>query len=110
MRVLVRDQRDEFDEQTRAYAEYRAFSGLVGHGAEVSDVIVELGRRRRNDERDHERIVCMIAARLISGKTEHAEAVARHAYAAIDRAVSLIRRRPSLTAGTPGRTQVAHSR
>jgi ribosome-associated translation inhibitor RaiA len=92
MRLIVQDEQNEFSRQTHAYAEYRAFSGLVGHDADVADVTVELRRPAGENERhDDERVVCTITVRMTSGEIERALAVTRHAYAAIDRAVSLLR-------------------
>lgn len=99
MRLSVRDERHQFNQQTHAYAEYRAFSSLVHADFPVDDVTVTLTRGPGNDEADHEgRIACTIAVRMASGDVVEARAVARHAYAAIDRAVSLIRRRSPATA------------
>lgn len=94
MRLVVRDERNEFNRQTHAYAEYRVFSSLADVAPPVEDVIVTLARCRR-DERDGEsgQAVCTIAIRTGSGELAAAEAVAGHVHAAIDRAASLIRRR-----------------
>ena len=97
MRVIVHDERNEFNRQTHAYAEYRAFSGLVGKDADVADVTVDLTQPPRDeDKEDNRTVVCTIAVRMTSGEIERARAMARHACAAIDRAVSLIRHRQSV--------------
>lgn len=92
MRLLVHDERNIFSEQTRAYAEYRAFSGLIGSDEDVAHVLVTLRHRARDDARGDDPVVCTIAVARRSGGTEQVHAVARHAYAAIDRAVALIGR------------------
>ena len=108
MRLTVRDERRQFNRQTHAYAEYRAFSGSLGTGVPVEEVTVTLIRRSANDAaRDEGRVVCTIAVTVASGDVVEARAVARHAYAAIDRAVSVIRHKPIVAARTPPRTRRA---
>ena len=71
-----------------------AVSGLVAHDGDGAEVLVELTRLSRDDdEARHATIVCTIAVRLTSRDFDETSAVARHAYAAIDKAVSMIRRR-----------------
>lgn len=107
MRLIVRDERNQFNQQTHAYAEYRAFSSLVGHDDPVSNVTVTLTRAPGGGCDDDTTVVCTIAVRMASGEVTEVQAVARHAYAAIDRAVSLIRRTQSAPGGAPGRTGTA---
>lgn len=110
MRLIVLDERSAFDQQTHAYAEYKAFSTMAGHDADVAEITVMLARPARDDDgRGDGGVVCAMTVRMTSGEFEQARAVARHAYAAIDEAVSLIRQRPSLAGGTPGRIQSATS-
>ena len=87
MRLTVRDEREDFNQQTCGYAEYRAFSTLVSRGDRVSDVTITLTRGRSKDQA---LVVCTIAIETASGETAEARAAARHAYAAIDAAVSRI--------------------
>jgi ribosome-associated translation inhibitor RaiA len=101
MRLIVEDEAKQFDQQTHAYAEYRAFSSLVGTNGSIESVTLTLTRRSADAAEDDGRVVCTIAVRLTSGEVAEARAVARHAYAAIDRAVSLVRRTPSIVAATP---------
>ncbi len=94
MRLTVEDDARQFDQQTHAYAEYRAFASLVGTDGSIEDVTLTLTRRSADVPEGDEEVVCTIAVRLGSGQVAEARAVERHAYAAIDRAVSLIRRTP----------------
>jgi hypothetical protein len=90
MRLTIRDDHHQFDRQTHAYAEYRAFSSLVGTGGAVEQVTVSLARRPDGPARDSH-VACTVAVRLASGEVASVRAADRHAYAAIDRAVSLVR-------------------
>jgi ribosome-associated translation inhibitor RaiA len=111
MRLIVEDDAKQFDQQTRAYAEYRAFSSLMGDDDSIEDVTLTLARRSAEASKDDGRVACTIAVRLGSGAVAKARAVARHAYAAIDRAVSLVRRSLPIAAGTPiGARSVSASR
>jgi hypothetical protein len=95
MRPIVRDEHKQFSPQTRAYAEYRAFSSLVGSEAPVRDVTVTLARAPAEGSDDDGMAVCTVAVRIASGEVTEVQAVARHPYAAIDQAVSLIRQTQS---------------
>jgi hypothetical protein len=111
MRLIVEDDAKQFDQQTRAYAEYRAFSSLMGDDDSIEDVTLTLARRSAEASEDDGRVACTIAVRLGSGAVAEARAVARHAYAAIDGAVSLVRRSLPIAAGTPiGARSVSASR
>jgi hypothetical protein len=91
MRLFVNNQRSQFDQQTCAYAEYRAFSSLVGTMEPVADVRITLTRRPAYGACQDGRIVCSIAVTMASGRATRAQAVSHHAYSAIDAAVSLVR-------------------
>jgi hypothetical protein len=105
MRVTVRDQRHQFNPQTHAYAEYRAFSGLIGYDSPL-DVTVSLTRGPARGREDG-RVVCTIAVTLASGETAEVRAVARHPHAAIDKAVSLLQERSPRPSGRPDPLQTA---
>jgi ATP/maltotriose-dependent transcriptional regulator MalT len=92
MRLNVQDQRRRFTQQTHAYAEYRAFSNLVACDRSVEDVTITLAREPADGSDDDAVVVCTIALRVPSGAVTKVQGVARHACAAIDNAVSLIRR------------------
>jgi hypothetical protein len=100
MRLIVQDQRRRFDQQTHAYAEYRAFSNLVGNERSVADVTVTLAREPADGSDDDAMVVCTIAVRIKSGDVTEVQGVARHAYAAIDKAASLIRQIQLTASGT----------
>jgi ribosome-associated translation inhibitor RaiA len=91
MQLIVKDERGDFGPQTHAYAEYRAFSGLVICDGPAEAVTVTLARRAADAAEDEGTVVCTIRAEMASGEVVKARAVARHAYAAIDGAVSLVR-------------------
>lgn len=93
MRLTIHDEREDFTRQTHAYAEYRAFSGLADREAPIEDVTVTLARRG-GGEADIGSVVCTIAVTLGTGEGAAVRAVAGHAYAAIDNAVSLMRQVP----------------
>jgi len=104
MRLIVRDKHKQFNQQTHAYAEYRTFSSLVGSDGHVGDVTITLVRGPADGTEANGPIVCTIAATMATGEVAKVEAMAAHAYAAIDRAVSLIRHSPISTHGTPVRS------
>jgi hypothetical protein len=106
MRLIVRDERNQFNLQTRAYAECRAFSSLVGNEGPVGDVTVTLTRGPADSCDDDAMVICTIAA-VAPGEVTEVQAVGRHAYAAIDRAVSLIRQTQRTPSGTPVRVRIA---
>jgi hypothetical protein len=88
MRLTVQDVKCDFDRQTHAYAEYRAFATLAGRADPIEDVTVTLARRGL--EAEEAQVSCAIAVRLRSGEVVGAEACAGRPYAAIDRAVRLV--------------------
>jgi ribosome-associated translation inhibitor RaiA len=83
MHFTVRDDRQDFNRQTHAYAEYRAFAGLAGHREPIAGVTVTL-------ERDAGTMRCAVALTLRSGDVLGTEATGPHIYAAIDRAVAML--------------------
>jgi ribosome-associated translation inhibitor RaiA len=97
VQLIIRDELRQFSAQTHAYAEYRAFSRLVGFDADAESVTVTLAHEQSGHGEHDDRVVCTVALRRASGDVTEAHAVERHAYAAIERAVSLIRPVPSLT-------------
>ena len=95
MKIEVHDRRHQFDEQTRAYAEYRVFSALAAHGDAVNGVDVELTRTEAyTAEHDAtgpgDAFACRIAIRLRSGREFEATSRATHPYEAIERAARRI--------------------
>ena len=92
MRLTVRDERGQFNRETHAYAEYRAFSSTIGSHVPVEEVTVTLSRRPVvGTDTEGGGVVCAISIRKASGDVVQVRAVARHAYAAIDEVVSRIR-------------------
>jgi hypothetical protein len=92
MRLTVRDDCNQFNQQTHAYAEYRAFSRIVANDLPADEVLVSLASEPAADvEGNDASVVCRIVVTMQSGEVAEASATAAHAYAAIDRAVSLIR-------------------
>ena len=94
MRLTILDERQDFTRQTHAYAEYRAFSGLADREAPIEDVTVTLARRGADAADTGDAVVCTVAVTLGTGEGAAVRAVAGHAYAAIDNAVSLMRQVP----------------
>ena len=86
MQLTVRDVNRDFDQQTRAYAEYRAFAALAGCGTPIEQITVTLAHRDAADGT----VACRIAVRWCSGRLIDVEASAAHPYAAIERAVGLV--------------------
>jgi ribosome-associated translation inhibitor RaiA len=107
MRLIVEDQRKRFDQQTHAYAEYRAFSNLVGNDKSVGDVTVTLAHEPADGSDVDAMVVCTIVVKMPSGDVTEVQGAARHAYAAIDKAVSLIRQTNQRRAAQQVRTQTA---
>jgi len=93
MRLTIRDHRRHFNRQTHAYAEYRAFACLAGHGQSVAGVTVTLTRAAAADEAGR----CAISVTFTSGEVVGARAAGSHIYAAIDRAVRRLARRAALS-------------
>ena len=94
MRLTVHDERRLFNQQTHAYAEYRAFSRLADRADPIDEVAVMLTRGPADEAHPDGPVVCRVAVTLRSGEGAAAQAVAGHAYAAIDGAVSLVRQIP----------------
>jgi ribosome-associated translation inhibitor RaiA len=91
MKIEVQDTHRHFDEQTRAYAEYRMFSALAAHGNAVDAVDVELTRAGgRGSAETGEPFACRVAIRLRSGSAVEVTARAAHPYEAIERAARRI--------------------
>lgn len=88
MRIDVHDTANEFDDQTRAYAEYRVFSTLAILADVVHQVGVGLARAADAAEPSTSRdvFVCSVSIRLCSGRQMDVASHARHPYEAIDRA------------------------
>jgi hypothetical protein len=102
--MIVVDERNDFNRQTRAYAEYRAFSTLVGRDEVVGDVKVTLTRGPADGTEFEGNVACTIAVEM-AGDFVEVQAVARHAYAAIDRAVAVLRRTPPIGSDTHGHSR-----
>lgn len=92
MRIDVRDMGDHFDDQTRAYAEYRVFSTLVTLGDVVHTVGVGLARAADavDPSTSREVFACSVSIRLHSGHQMDVASHAQHPYEAIDRAAHRI--------------------
>ena len=105
MRLTILDEPQDFTRQTHAYAEYRAFSGLADREAPIEDVTVTLARREADEADTGDSVVCTIAVTLGTGEGAAVRAVAGHAYAAIDNAVSLIRHVPLPAEEPPARAK-----
>jgi hypothetical protein len=86
MRIDVHDIGNHFDDQTRAYAEYRVFSTLATAADAVHEVGVGLVRAARAEESPASRdvVACSISVRLRSGCQLDVASHARHPYEAID--------------------------
>ena len=69
-------------DQTRAYAEYRVFTGLAALSRLVQEVEVHLDSRN-GEEVD---VDCVVCVEITSGKRARVRARGRHAYDAINRA------------------------
>jgi ribosome-associated translation inhibitor RaiA len=92
MRIDVHDTGNHFDDQRRAYAEYRVFSTLATLVDVVCQVGVGLARAADAAESSTSRDVfaCSASIRLCSGRQMDAAAHAQHPYEAIDRAARRI--------------------
>jgi hypothetical protein len=80
MKIAVTDISRRFGRQTRAYAEYRIFSGLATFGDVVRGATVSLAPGAR----DHS-VVCSVLVALDTGLPVEVSARGRHAYDAINR-------------------------
>ena len=76
-------------DQTRAYAEYRVFAGLVSFSRLVQDVDIHL----HSSTREGADVDCVVCVQTTSGKLTRVRARGRHAYDAINRAADRMRRR-----------------
>jgi hypothetical protein len=81
MRIEVIEISRTFGRQTRAYAEYRIFSGLAMFGEVVRGATVSLAPGGR----DHS-VTCSVLVALDAGRPVEVSARGRHAYDAINRA------------------------
>lgn len=88
MRIDVHDPGSHFDDQTRAYAEYRVFSTLANLADVVQGVGVDLVRTADAVETSTARDVfaCSVSIRLRSGREVDVASHGQHPYEAIDRA------------------------
>ena len=73
-----------FGRQTRAYAEYRAFSGLARFSHIVHGATVTLTRAER------QMVVCVVTVALEDGRRVRIRSRGRHPYDAINRAADRI--------------------
>jgi ribosome-associated translation inhibitor RaiA len=83
VRIEVQN-RSDFGDQTRAYAEYRVFSTLRHFGDRVQHASVTLSPKPNDD--GHADVVCSVSITMAHHQRVEASACARHAYGAIDRA------------------------
>jgi|GEM_PF-4584544 len=97
MRLIVVDEHHHFSQQTHAYAEYRAFSGLAGTDDRARAVTVTLERRHAADAEGS--VICTVTVMTGGGEAREVRAIGQHACAAIDRAVSLIRQSHPVASG-----------
>ena len=84
MRIDVHDTQNRFDDQTRAYAEYRVFSALAALADVVHEVGVGLAQAEANDTADV--FACSVSIRMRSGRSLDVASQAQHPYQAIERA------------------------
>jgi len=84
MRIDVHDTQNRFDDQTRAYAEYRVFSALAALADVVHEVGVGLAPAEAEDTADV--FACSVSITLRSGRCFDVAAHAQHPYEAIERA------------------------
>ena len=80
MRLIVVDEHKHFSQQTHAYAEYRAFSGLAGTDDRARAITITLERRDAADAEG--RVVCTVAVTTGAGEAAEVRAIGRHACAA----------------------------
>jgi ribosome-associated translation inhibitor RaiA len=76
-------------EQTRAYAEYRVFSGVAFFSRLVQDVEVRLD----SSNADGVDVFCVVSVQTTSGERAWVRARGRHAYDAINRAADRMSQR-----------------
>jgi hypothetical protein len=81
MRIEVTEISRTFGRQTRAYAEYRIFSGLATFGDVVRGATVSLAPGGRDQS-----VMCSVRVALDTGLPVEVSARGRHAYDAINRA------------------------
>jgi hypothetical protein len=99
MRIDVQTPPREFDDQTRAYAEFRVFSALARFGAAIERADVALNRAPA----DPQAVVCVVNVTRADGTRARISARGGHAYSAINRAatrVGDVLRRHSIVAMT----------
>jgi len=89
MQPVVRDDANQFDRQTHAYAEFRLFTRFAAESGAVADAIVVLHRADVTGAGDP-RTTCRITILTVDGATLAVTASEAHPYAAIDRAVAEI--------------------
>lgn len=100
MRIEVTARGSEFEDQTRAYAEFRVFSTL----ARFSEVVEHASITLRRASADRHAVLCVVGVTLACGTRARISARGRHAYDAIDRAagrVADVLRRRARVAVTP---------
>jgi hypothetical protein len=86
MHIDVQTPLRAFDDQTRAYAEFRVFSALARFSGDVGDVRVSLTQPPAGAHP----VVCRVDVPLSCGTRVRASARGRHACDAIDRAAARI--------------------
>jgi hypothetical protein len=93
MRIDVYDDHALFDDQTRAYAEYRVFASLATSGDVVQHAIVTLAPVDPSGAHPTTgtKALCTVAIRTGSGRYTEVCAPGRHPYEAIDRAAARIK-------------------
>lgn len=85
MRIHVSDSGDAFNSQTRAYAEYRIFSGLVRFSDVVDQANITLTSMRAGATAR-----CVVALTMHGGGRLLFSGKGRHAYDAINRAAARV--------------------
>lgn len=88
MRIEVIGEDESSNAQARTYAEYKVFAALAQHTQDVRGARVVLRRDTRNGTCDT--VACSVTVALVPSGSVGTRACARHAYAAINRAVERI--------------------
>jgi ribosome-associated translation inhibitor RaiA len=109
MRPIVNDACGQFDAQTRAYAEYRVFAGLMAEQVCTAAVTVALARTTTDGGSGPGDAVCAITVTMCHDGVLEATAIEHHPYAAIDRATELILRAVRKPAALPVRVEPSAS-
>lgn len=86
MRIDVRSTEGGFDDQTRAYAEFRIFAAMARFSRDIEEATVTLAQPSGVGRA----IRCAVSITLPGGARLHVNARGRHAYDAINRAVDRI--------------------